>query len=170
MDSPLPILYLSTAAVAGAAAVFPKVKARLVLSRAKHRSLAGHSKMSRRLARLIPFYEYGEAEFFCSDGAPPEVAAKRRAGFFRLGSLYEQRFAQSRHKTAEAAMGISDLQFTQSYRVPFQYSKLVRQNLGAGSFVQSSQGVTVTDLDGNELVGRALGTPVHPLARRARDR
>src|ERR1700719_3546705 len=47
MDSPLPILYLSTAAVVGAAAVLPKVKARLALSRAKHRSLMGHSKMSR---------------------------------------------------------------------------------------------------------------------------
>src|SRR5437763_1539143 len=57
MDSPLPILYLSTAAVAGAAAVFPKVKARLALSRAKHRSLSGHSKMSRMVARLVPFYD-----------------------------------------------------------------------------------------------------------------
>src|ERR1700691_1803132 len=41
MDSSLPILSLSAAAVAGAAAVFPKLKARLALSRAKHRSLAG---------------------------------------------------------------------------------------------------------------------------------
>jgi glutamate-1-semialdehyde 2,1-aminomutase len=33
--------------------------------------------------------------------------------------------------------------------VPFQYSRLVRENLGSGSFMQSSSGVTVTDLDGN---------------------
>jgi glutamate-1-semialdehyde 2,1-aminomutase len=33
--------------------------------------------------------------------------------------------------------------------VPFQYSRLVREHLGAGAFAQSSAGVTVTDLDGN---------------------
>ena len=51
--------------------------------------------------------------------------------------------------TAEAAAQISDLQFTEAYRVPFQYSRLVRENLGTGAFMQSSAGVTVTDLDGN---------------------
>ena len=39
MDSPLPILSLSAAALAGAAVTFPKLQARLALSRAKHRSL-----------------------------------------------------------------------------------------------------------------------------------
>src|SRR5246127_2796085 len=77
MDSPLPILSLA-AAVAGAAAVFPKVKARLALSQAKHRSLSGHSKMSRRVARLIPFYEFSNEQFFNVDGAPPAVAAQRK--------------------------------------------------------------------------------------------
>ncbi len=46
---------------------------------------------------------------------------------------------------------ISDLQFTDAYRVPFQYSRFVRQHLKPGAFVQSSAGVTVTDLDGNEF-------------------
>ena len=32
--------------------------------------------------------------------------------------------------TAEAAERISDLQFTETYRVPFQYSRLVREHLG----------------------------------------
>ena len=45
---------------------------------------------------------------------------------------------------------MSDLQFTGAYRVPFQYSRFVRQHLKAGAFVQSSAGVTVTDLDGND--------------------
>src|SRR5260370_40312022 len=51
--------------------------------------------------------------------------------------------------TSEAASQISDLQFTQSYRVPFQYSRLVREHLCTGSFMQASSGVTLTDLDGN---------------------
>src|SRR6266481_9797949 len=144
MDSSLPILSLSVAA--GAAAVFPKLRARLALSRAKHRSLTGHSKMSRLVARMIPFYEFDINDFFRSDGAPPEVATRRQDGFFRLGALYEHRFAKSRQMTSEAARQISDLQFTQAYRVPFQYSRLVRENLGTGSFMQSSSGVTLTDL------------------------
>jgi glutamate-1-semialdehyde 2,1-aminomutase len=149
MDSQLPILSFAAGAIAATAAVAPRVKARLELSRAKHRSLSGHSKMSRLVARLIPFYEFGIDDFFRSDGAPVEVATQRREGFFRLAALYKDRYARSRQMTSEAASRISDLQFTQSYRVPFQYSRLVREHLGAGTFMQSSAGVTLTDLDGN---------------------
>src|SRR6202035_1022970 len=42
-----------------------------------------------------------------------------------------------------------DLHFTQTSAVPYQYSRLVRQHLSAGTFMQSSAGVTLTDLDGN---------------------
>jgi glutamate-1-semialdehyde 2,1-aminomutase len=149
MDSPLPILSLSTAAVAGAAAVFPKLQARLALSRAKHRSLTGHSKMSRMVARLIPFYEFDIGDFFAADGAPAAIATQRQDAFFRLARLYEQRFAKGRQMTVEAAERISDLHFTETYRVPFQFSRLVREHLGTGAFMESSAGVTVTDLDGN---------------------
>ena len=34
---------------------------RIALSRAKHRSLSGHARLSQRLAKLLPFYEYGES-------------------------------------------------------------------------------------------------------------
>ena len=149
MDSSLPILSLSAAAVAGAAAVFPKLQARLALSRAKHRSLAGHSKMSRRVARLIPFYEFDDHDFFRSDGAPDAVATQRHDAFFRLAGFYQHRFARSRQMTQQAAAHISDLQFTEAYRVPFQYSRLVREHLGTGAFMESSAGVTLTDPDGN---------------------
>ena len=44
---------------------------------------------------------------------------------------------------------ISDLQFTDAYRVPFQYSRMVRRHLPAAAFLQSSAGVMVNDLDGN---------------------
>jgi glutamate-1-semialdehyde 2,1-aminomutase len=147
MDSP--VLILGVAATAAAAAASPKLFARLALSRAKHRSLTGHSKMSRAVARLIPFYEFDIDDFFRSDGAPAAVCTQRQDGFFRLASLYQERFARSREMTSQASERISDLQFTEAYRVPFQYSRLVRENLGAGAFMQSSAGVTVTDLDGN---------------------
>src|SRR6476469_8998354 len=149
MDSPLPILSLAGAAVVGTAAIFPKLRARLALSRAEHRSLTGHAKISRVVARLIPFYEFGINDFFRSDGAPAAVATQRQDGFFRLARLHEERFAKGREMTLRASTRISDLQFTEAYRVPFQYSRLVRENLGTGAFMQSSAGVTVTDVDGN---------------------
>jgi glutamate-1-semialdehyde 2,1-aminomutase len=148
MDSSLPILSLSAAVVAGAVA-FPKVKARLELSRAKHRSLGGHSKMSRRVARLLPFYEFSADKYFSADGAPPEIAAQRKDAFFALAKLYAERYAKGRQMTADAVTHISDLQFTRAYRVPFQFSKLVQKNLGTSAFMASSAGVTVTDVDGN---------------------
>jgi glutamate-1-semialdehyde 2,1-aminomutase len=126
-----------------------KLKTRLELSQAKHPSLTGHARMARRLASLIPAYEFDEAQFFCCDDAPNEIAARRRAGFDRLAELYRVRFAETIRRTAEVADGISDLQFTDAYRVPFQFSRIVRRHLNAGAFVQSSSGVTVTDLDGN---------------------
>ena len=149
MDSPLSILSLSAAAIAGAAVTFPKLQARLALSRAKHRSLTGHSKMSKMVARLVPHYEFDLDDFFRSDGAPANVATRRQDGFFRLAGVYAHRYAKGRQMTTEAAEHISDLQFTEAYRVPFQYSRLVREHLSTSAFVQSSAGVTVTDVDGN---------------------
>ncbi len=148
MDSPTLILSLSTAAGAAAAA-FPKLSARLALSRAKHRSLTGHSKMSKAVARLIPHYDFDIDDFFKSDGAPADIATQRQDAFFRLARLYEERYPKGRALTAEAAQRISDLQFTKAYRVPFQYSRLVQEYLGTSAFVASSSGVTVTDIDGN---------------------
>jgi glutamate-1-semialdehyde 2,1-aminomutase len=107
--------------------------------------------MARRVAALIPFYEFGEDRFFRSDDAPDDVAARRREGFSRLSQLWRQKFGQSIAVTREAAPGISDLQFTAAYRVPFQYSRMVRDAMPSGSFLARSSGVTVTDLDGNVL-------------------
>ena len=139
-------------AVGGAVAlgaVFAKSKARLELSRAKHWSLAGHARMSRRVAGLIPFYDYDEDRFFRCDNATETVVQRRRDGFYRLSKLYQERFATTRAVTADVATGISDLQFTGAYRVPFQFSRFVRQHLSVGSLLESSSGVSVTDLDGN---------------------
>ena len=138
--------------VAGGAALgdlLVRGRARLELSRAKHPSLAGHARWSRRIARLIPFYDYGDAEFFRSDDAPEAVVRQRRDGFARLSQLYRNRYPRSVAMTRESSDIISDLQFTASYRVPFQFSRRVRADLATGSFLQSAQGVTVTDLDGN---------------------
>jgi len=142
-------LYLS-AAVAAAVTMGP-LRQRLELSKAKHPSLAGHSRMSRRMAGLIPFYSYEGERFFRSDGAPDDVVRLRKAGFDRLSELYRERFACSAGLTSEAAQRISDLQFTGAYRVPFQYRRMVQAHLKGGSFLSASEGVMFKDLDGNRL-------------------
>lgn len=151
MDARLPAPARRPAGAAALAALLSPARDRLDLSRAKHRSLTGHPRTARSIASLIPYYEYDESAFFRSDDAPEDVAARRRAGFMRLSRLYRERFAETRRVTDEARDGISDLQFTSLYRVPFQYSRVVREHLADGSFLRSSSGVTVTDLDGNRF-------------------
>jgi len=126
-----------------------KAQLRLALSRAKHRSMAGHSRLARRIAALIPLYEFSDAAFFGADNAPPEVAARRRAGFMQLTALYAERYRKSAALTDQVRETLSDVQFTSRYRVPFQFSRVVREHLQGGAFLQSSSGTTVTDLDGN---------------------
>ncbi len=147
-------LTLLGAYAAGMAASIPLLGSawqRLELSKAKHRSLTGHTRLARRVASLIPFYEYDSHRFFRSDDPPEHIAAQRQEGFAQLSSLYRKRFARTSALTAEVRTGASDLQLTNTYRVPFQYSRIVRQSLSAGSVVGSSAGVTFTDLDGNVL-------------------
>ena len=129
--------------------VLPKAKQRLELSRAKHRSLAGHSRIAKRIAGLLPGYNYDETMFFNSDGASSAVVERRRDGFFKLAALYAARFPQSVAMTASAREIISDMQFTGRYRVPYQYSDFLSRHIKSGSFLKASQGVTITDLDDN---------------------
>src|SRR5262245_16142583 len=106
-----------------------RLKSRLDLSKAKHRSLSGHSRMARRIAAPIPFYEYDERRFFRADNAPEEVAARRAAGFARLSAQLCGRAPETLRQTAQIRDGVSDLQFTERYRVPFQFARLVRERL-----------------------------------------
>jgi glutamate-1-semialdehyde 2,1-aminomutase len=122
---------------------------RLQLSRAKHPSLVGHPRMGKRLARMIPFYDFDMDRFFSVDDPPAEIAERRRTGFGRLTKLWQTRFTKTLELTKETRHGLSDLQFTASYRVPFQFSRIVRERMPVGAFANSSSGVTVTDLDGN---------------------
>lgn len=141
----------AAAALGALAVTLPPLRRRLQLSRAKHRSLAGHSRIAKRLAALLPGYAYDEARFFGSDGAPPAIVAQRRAGFAALAALYRERFPRSVAMTRQARESLSDLQFTGRYRVPFPYSPYLREHLTVGAFVQASEGTQVVDLDGNRL-------------------
>jgi glutamate-1-semialdehyde 2,1-aminomutase len=126
-----------------------KIKARLLLSRAKHPSLRGHAKMSQRVARHLPFYEYDETTFFASDGAPADVVERRRAGFERLAGGLAERSKATLEQSAELEDGLPDLAFVNAHRVPFQYRNYVARRLRVGCLVAETSGPRVRDLDGN---------------------
>ena len=149
MELSLTTLALGGIGAAARTTAAAKAKARLELSRAKHPSLTGHVRWSKRVASLIPFYEFGEERFFGSDDVPADVAERRRHAFGKLAEDYARRYPRTIALKAEVKSAISDMQFTDTYRVPFPFSRMVRENLGATPFIEASSGVTLTDVDGN---------------------
>ncbi|MEQ6884639.1 aminotransferase class III-fold pyridoxal phosphate-dependent enzyme [Salicola sp. Rm-C-2C1-2] len=122
---------------------------RLELSRAKHPSLQGHSKIARRVARLVPFYELSGEAFFDCDGAPEPIAARRRQAFYALSARLDSRASQSGQLTSSLEKHLSDTHFINSYRVPFQFRTAVRKHLTPGMVADTSSGTQIRDLDGD---------------------
>jgi glutamate-1-semialdehyde 2,1-aminomutase len=125
------------------------LRGRLALSRAKHRSLAGHARIGKWLARLLPYYEYDAREFLRSDDCPEEVAALREAGLARLALQLSEKAPRTLELTEELREGLSDLAFTDAYRVPYPYRAELRRHLRVGALIEASDGVRLRDLDGN---------------------
>ncbi|MBO1320880.1 aminotransferase class III-fold pyridoxal phosphate-dependent enzyme [Acanthopleuribacter pedis] len=126
-----------------------RVHIRLRLSRAKHPSLRGHAKMSRRMAKLVPFFEYDAARFFRCDDAPAAVADQRKQAFHRLADTFRRKAPKTLAVSERLEAGISDVFFTNHYRVPFPFRNYVRNHLKIGHLVAASEGTRVRDLDGN---------------------
>src|SRR5689334_16883860 len=131
MDATSTLYALGSASIG--LAIAPRLNRRLLLSRAKHRSLLGHARIARWLAARLPHYEYPETLYFCSDDAPAEIAQLRRDGFMRLSELFATRFEKTLRASDSIHDAVSDAQFIEAYRVPFQYSALVRKHLRIGS-------------------------------------
>lgn len=132
--------------------ILRKLLERLQLSVAKNPSLGGHLRWAKRIARLIPGYSYTSEQWYEIDGAKSEISNKRRAALNALGQELTSRAPQSLRQTYEAKKMIADLQFISQYRVPYQFRDVLQQHIQIGSFMQSSQGVWLIDMDGNRLI------------------
>jgi glutamate-1-semialdehyde 2,1-aminomutase len=139
-------------ALAVALLLVPAAVRRIRLSRAKHPSLAGHPRIAKRLARLVPFYAFGPERFFRADGAPEDVAARRRRGFDALARALRERSPGSAAALRRLEAGVSDLRFTGRYRVPFPFSAMVRERLPGGVLLRAGAGHEVVDVDGNRFI------------------
>jgi len=131
------------------AVVIVKLYRRVQLSLAKHPSLRGHARWSRRLARLIPYYAYDENEFFGSDDVAAEIVARRQEGFTRLSTELKARWPSADRFAEALDAGLSDVCFTKRYRVPFQFREKCTAELPTGTLVTATRGVQVCDVDGN---------------------
>ena len=121
---------------------------RLQLSQAKNPTLLGHARWARRMAALVPFYAFDEGEFFTTDRAPEEIAARRRAGLARLKGRLESASPRSAAFTEDLDDTLSDVHFTTRYRIPFQYRDYVRRMLRVGLVAEETAGTQIKDLDG----------------------
>ncbi len=122
---------------------------RLQLSVAKHPSLTGHSKMSRRLSKRVPAYSLSKEEAFICDGAPEGVCANRRTAFEQLSGKLRRLSVGSMDMSHQLESGVSDLNFTSRYRVPYQFSEVVKAQIPDQLFVDESEGVRIKDVDGH---------------------
>jgi len=129
--------------------VLKKLWVRLRLSRAKHGSMAGHSKWSRRMAGWIPAFDYDEQAFFGSDGAPEIICQQRQQTFHQLARSFQNMSPKSIAFSESLESSISDVHFTNAYRVPFPYRKYLQQHLKLGSVAEQTDGVRIQDMDGN---------------------
>jgi glutamate-1-semialdehyde 2,1-aminomutase len=126
-----------------------RVFIRLQLSRAKHPSLRGHSKWSRRIAAKIPIFTYADSEYFCTDGAPNNIAQLRRVGMQRLQDKLATQTAKTLAYCESIEHSISDVRFTSHYRIPFPYRKQLSKTFTFGSIADETKGSKIKDLDGN---------------------
>ena len=145
---PLNTLTWSATALA-CALLLKKTHQRLQLSMAKHPSLGGHLRMSKRVAAWIPAYSYLEKDWFNADGAPPSIATTRQQALLALAERLRSKSPLTLARSAQAKPMISDLQLISQYRVPFQFREQLSKHLVLGSFWQESSGVYLKDLDGN---------------------
>jgi len=125
---------------------------RLQLSLAKHPSLRGHSKWSRRLAKHIPYFEYTFKKLFECDGAPRLIARARRDSFEKLAKTLRDRSPTTVQQSNSLADSISDMKFTNAYRVPFPFRKAIEGHFPVTNLVIESNNSSVKDLDNNWML------------------
>lgn len=144
------VLGLASAAVAVSA--FVKGYRRIRLSRAKHPSLTGHSRMAKAFAGLIPNYAYSEDRWLGIDGADTDIQAMRSSGFERLVNDLGAMSPDTLEATRKITPHISDIQLTKRYRIPFQFRNKSLDRLSVGNVWRESQGAWLTDLDGQRFI------------------
>jgi glutamate-1-semialdehyde 2,1-aminomutase len=142
-------ILIAAIAIIALAAASIRLPPRLRLFLAKKPGLAGHFRIARRLAGLVERYDFDAEQFFCCDGAPRHIADARRSGLAALGERLRNMASATIAAGESLAAAVPDVDFVKTYRVPFQFQRLLQQRLSVGLLAEATEGTRVRDLDGN---------------------
>ncbi|KAJ1460855.1 pyridoxal phosphate-dependent transferase [Pelagophyceae sp. CCMP2097] len=108
---------------------------------------------ARLSAPLLRSYSLTGKDYFNADGCDDEVAAKRQAGAELLSKRYDALMGKESKKLSEAVLeGLSDIRFTDTNRVPFQFQAETRRRYSVCTITASSRGPVLTDVDGQQTI------------------
>jgi glutamate-1-semialdehyde 2,1-aminomutase len=104
--------------------------------------------LSRRLSRWVKSIDYAGDDFFRADGAGERWVQLRKQAWGRLARTLRERSKQSAEWAASLREGFSDLRFADANRVPFPFSRRMREAFELCTVVTASEGPRLLDLDG----------------------
>ena len=105
--------------------------------------------VSRGLSKWIKARDYSDDEFVRADGAGARWIELRERAIDRLAGVLQTNGAKSIAWGNEIRESFSDLRFTDANRVPFPFTRLMREKFNLCSVVTASDGPKLRDLDGN---------------------
>ena len=100
------------------------------------------------VVKLIPRITIKEKDFFATDGATPDVAAKRRAALEALQKRWQSKFKQCLEFGETLKTLISDVRFTSGRCFP-PFNNVMNQFLNPSMALAKTKGPEVVDIDGN---------------------
>ena len=108
--------------------------------------------ISRLLSHWIKPVSYDDDQFYCADGVPADLVARRRRGLNRLMAGIRRRFPSALAAADPLLAGHSDFRFADANRVPFPFSSFMGKNFSISPVVTDSQGPWLRDQDGQRLL------------------
>src|SRR6266850_3303622 len=113
------------------------------------RALAWLPSLSRRLSNWVKARDYTEEEFFRADGAAGPWVERRKQALDQLAALLQTQHQQSIAWAKALCDSFSDLRFTDANRVPFPFTRVMREKFNLCSVVTASKGPRLQTLDGH---------------------
>jgi len=108
---------------------------------------------ARLTAPLLPSYSFDEEQYYCADGVSEDIAERRKRGVEILKARYEKMIGTETEALNDILKsGLSDLRFTDTNRVPFQFQKVTREKFRVATIVKTSTGPELADVDGSKQI------------------
>jgi glutamate-1-semialdehyde 2,1-aminomutase len=113
------------------------------------RALAWTPALARHLARWVRPRSYSDEQFYRADGADEPWVKRREAAIDRLARFFRAQHARSMAWGDTIREGFSDLRFTDTTRLPFPFTRFMRNRFSLYSVVTASDGPRLLDVDGH---------------------